>query len=161
MLPALVQPPFDGGNRQAGKGGNLFQAHFVQPAQAHNEAQVVRQMLNFVEQAIRQRMPPAVYFSDLLEMMFDGFIKQDARDAAFPPDHSKGAVARDGGKPDRKTLGIVEIGDRPKGQQERILHDIFGSVRASYRGGNTQCSPAIAERQFTERLNVSQPSRNG
>ena len=111
MLPPLVQPPLDGGNRQAGKGGNLFQAHFVQPAQAHHEAQIVREMLNFIEQAIRQRMSPAVYLSDLLEMMFDGFIQEDARDAAFPPDHSKGAVARDGGKPDGKTLRIVEIGD--------------------------------------------------
>ena len=146
MLPALVQPPFDGGNRQAGKGGNLFQAHFVQPAQAHYEAQIVRELLDFVEQAIRQRMPATIYFSDLLEMMFDGFIKQDARDAAFPPDHSKGAVARDGGKPDRKTLGIVEIGDRTEGQQERILHDIFGGVRAGDCGGNTQCSPPIAQR---------------
>ena len=161
MLPALVQPPFDGGNRQAGKGGNLFQAHFVQPAQAHYEAQIVRELLDFVEQAIRQRMPATIYFSDLLEMMFDGFIQEDARDAAFPADDSKGAVARDGGKPDGKTLGIVELGDRPESEQERVLHNVFGGIGAGYGRGDTQGCTAITERQFTERLHVSQPGRDG
>ena len=156
-----MQPPFDSRNRQTGKGGNLVQAHFVLPAQAHHQAQVGRKMFDFVKEAICQRSPATVDLSDLFQMNVDGFIQQDAGDATFPPDHSEGAVARDRRKPDGKTLRVVKIGDGPEGQQERILHDIFSGVVAGHCRGNTEGCTAIAERQFTEGVHVAQPSRDG
>jgi hypothetical protein len=125
-----MQPPFDGGNRQTGKGGNLVQAHFIQPAQAHYQAQVGGKMFDFVKEAMRQSLPAAVNLSDLFQMNIDSLIEKDTGDATFTPDYSQGAVSRDGGKPNGKTLRVVEIGDGPEGQQERILHDIFSGVRA-------------------------------
>jgi hypothetical protein len=160
LFSALMQPPFDGGNRQTGKSGNLIQAHFIQPAQAHNQAQVGGKMFDFVKEARCQGLPAAVDLSDLFQMNIDGFIEQDTGDSAFLPDYSQGAVSRDGGKPDGKTLRVVEIGDGPESQQERILHDIFSCVRAGHRGGNTQGCTAIAERQFTEGVYVAQPGRD-